>query len=494
MEAHNQGAAMADDLDFESKWLNPVDETTRKDSIQSRDVHLTDSTEQISVAVIGAGVSGLSAIKHLLTKPGKFKPTAFERNSRIGGTWVYSENTVDAFGLPEHSCLYKNLMAVKSAQVHQVIWGNLTGQLTIVRSNNPKQLLTLQGFPHDQKGRSYIDHKAVLKYLEDFSKHNGLTEFIQFNTLVKYVLPVNHKDGEVTWNVKYCSLQNPDKINTQEFDAVLVCNGHYYKHSIPDIPGMEHFTGTVTHSRDYRLPGPYLGKTVLIIGASFSGLDIAADMTNHAKQIFLSHRDSALKTAIPPNAMERPVVKNITENGNVVFVDGTEAEVDSIVFCTGYVYDFPFLSTDIVQVNNQRVTPLFKHMININYTNLMFIGIPYRMSYFPQIHEQARAAVAILENPSVLPSVEDMIKDSDEDFRQKREKYNLTEKQAHFLGIGDLQWRYNEELASLCGFQKLPTVFHGLAIDVAQQRTTNFLNFRKRNYRINSSSFEIVDN
>ncbi|XP_060072874.1 uncharacterized protein LOC132552698 [Ylistrum balloti] len=256
-------------------------------------------------------------------------------------------------------------------------------------------------------------------------------KYLQFNTLVKDVLPVHHHDGKVTWNVKHCHLKNPNEINTQEFDAVLVCNGHYSKHYLPDVPGMEKFSGTVTHSREYRLPDPYLGKTVLIIGASFSGLDIATDMKNHAKQIFLSHRNGALQTEIPHNVTAKPVVKHISEQGKVVFVDDTEAEVDSI---------------------------------------------PYRMSYFLQIHEQARAAAAILEDPSVLPPPEKMMEDSDEDLRRKMEMYNLTEKQAHFLGIGDLQWKYNEELSSLCGFEKLPEVFHGLARLVKMPVTLKTLN------------------
>ncbi|XP_069139282.1 uncharacterized protein [Argopecten irradians] len=460
---------MAEDEDFERQWLKPTTKIV-SDTSQSCDGPMGNKTTQKSVAIIGAGVSGLCAIKNLLAENGKIRPKAFERNSRIGGTWVYSEKTVDAFGLPEHSCLYQNL-----------------------RSNNPKQLLTLRGFPHDQSGRSYIDHKAILKYVEDFSEYYGLGEYIQFNTLVKEVLPVNHDDNKVTWNVKYCTLKNPDDITTEEFDAVIVCNGHCYKTYTPDIPGMEHFHGTVIHSKDYRRPEPFSGRTVLVIGASASGLDIAMDIQNHAKQIILSHKAGArLKTIIPKNAIERPVVKHISKNENVIFVDETEAEVDCIVFCTGYLYDFPFLSSDIIQVQNQHVTPLYKHMVNINYTNLMFIGIPERVTYFLQIHEQARAAVAILDDPSILPSVEEMIKDADEEFHKYKEECNLTDRQVHCLGIDDRQWQYNEGLALLCGFQKLPTVLHNLATEVAGQRATNFLKFRRRNYRLHSDSFEIV--
>lgn len=61
--------------------------------------------------MIGAGPSGLCAAKHALDY--SYDVTVFERTSRIGGTWAYTEQVgKDEFGLPVHSSMYKGLMCV----------------------------------------------------------------------------------------------------------------------------------------------------------------------------------------------------------------------------------------------------------------------------------------------------------------------------------------------------------------------------------------------
>ncbi|MDP4821423.1 MAG: NAD(P)-binding protein, partial [Saprospiraceae bacterium] len=47
------------------------------------------SIEQKKVAVIGAGPSGITALKNLLDRG--ITAVAFDRNHDIGGNWIYSE-------------------------------------------------------------------------------------------------------------------------------------------------------------------------------------------------------------------------------------------------------------------------------------------------------------------------------------------------------------------------------------------------------------------
>lgn len=54
---------------------------------------------------------------------------------------------------------------------------------------------------------------------------------------------------------------------------------------------MENFSGTVIHSHSYRKPEDFSGKSVLILGAAASGIDIALDLVNHATRIYLSHNN-----------------------------------------------------------------------------------------------------------------------------------------------------------------------------------------------------------
>jgi ACS family pantothenate transporter-like MFS transporter len=47
----------------------------------------------------------------------------------------------------------------------------------------------------------------------------------------------------------------------QEFDAVVVANGHYHACKVPDIPGLKEWKSRwpsrVQHSKTYRLPNEF---------------------------------------------------------------------------------------------------------------------------------------------------------------------------------------------------------------------------------------------
>ena len=60
--------------------------------------------------MIGAGAAGLAAVRHLTSELDVFDVRVFEQASRVGGIWVYSENTgIDERGIPVHSSIYGNL-------------------------------------------------------------------------------------------------------------------------------------------------------------------------------------------------------------------------------------------------------------------------------------------------------------------------------------------------------------------------------------------------
>ncbi len=60
------------------------------------------------------------------------------------------------------------------------------------------------------------------------------------------------------------------EITSKIFDAVMICNGHFWDQVKPNIPGMEKFKGVTMHSGDYRSFQPYVGKRVVIVGCSHS--------------------------------------------------------------------------------------------------------------------------------------------------------------------------------------------------------------------------------
>ena len=178
---------------------------------------------------------------------------------------------------------------------------------------------------------------------------------------------------------------------------------------------------------------------------------------------------------------------------SVIFKDGEEAKVDVVLFCTGYRYSFPFFKTDIIQIDNERVTPLFKHIIHIEYPrSLFFFNVARQWDYFRHFGEVAKLAMAIMEGRAIVPSKEEMLRDSEEDY-QMRVKLGFKPSYAHFMGTEELQWKLNEDIAKLGGFEPIPKVFAKLWVDALTNRHLNITYFHNYKYKITGKdSYEMI--
>lgn len=65
------------------------------------------------IAIVGGGVAGLVMARHIMSSLDTYSLILFEQTDRIGGTWVYTDEThLDKHGLLIHSSMYKNLRFV----------------------------------------------------------------------------------------------------------------------------------------------------------------------------------------------------------------------------------------------------------------------------------------------------------------------------------------------------------------------------------------------
>jgi cation diffusion facilitator CzcD-associated flavoprotein CzcO len=85
-------------------------------------------------------------------------------------------------------------------------------------------------FPHADQVRDYLSSCATSWNVD---------RFVRFRTLVKRVRLAHGGDGKRKrrWEVTSQRVGD-DEINVDEFDHVAVCNGHYEKASLPEIPGL----------------------------------------------------------------------------------------------------------------------------------------------------------------------------------------------------------------------------------------------------------------
>ena len=245
---------------------------------------------------------------------------------------------------------------------------------------------------------------------------------------------------------------------------------------------MSSFPGIVTHSHWYKHPNQYQGKNVVILGAASSGRDIAVEVSTVADKVILSHKNPPLPTELPSNIIEKLPIKEVDSLGHIVFGDGTTTETDIIVICTGYLYDFPFLAAECeIKVQNERVFPLYKHLFNIKYPSMAFIGLSKVVIPFPLFHLQAHYVANILSGKETLPSQSEMETDTNNEFEERQ---NSGQSEKHYHILGERMWRYFDTISALSSCDPIPSVIQRLYDEVKYHRNTNLLHYREANFSI----------
>jgi dimethylaniline monooxygenase (N-oxide forming) len=386
----------------------------------STHLHTLRRPERPSVCVIGAGCSGLTAIK-ALTDAG-LPVEAFESGDRVGGNWVF---------------------------------GNTNGQSNIYRSlhiNTSRERMQFRDFPMPAGTPDYPRHDVVARYFESYADAFGLKSKIRFRTRVTHAAPHPAGGYEVTLSTG----------ESKRYDALVVANGHHWDPRFPEprFPGT--FDGVELHSHDYVSPSePHdlRGKRVLVIGFGNSAVDIACELGHPgvAERVFISVRRGAwvlpkyafgkpidqtgavpsilplrLKQALAGAMFKRllgsmssyglpepdhpiggahptissdfltrvgsgdvipkPVVSELLGN-EVRFADGTREPVDAIVYATGYKVTFPFFDAEFVSAPDNHL-PLYFRLFHLEHPRLFFIGLAQPLGAIMPIAEAQSKLVA----------------------------------------------------------------------------------------------------
>eukprot|EP00884_Botryococcus_braunii_P004143 jgi/Botrbrau1/1372/Bobra.0063s0080.2 len=334
--------------------------------------------DSLAVAVIGAGCAGLIACRELLREG--HHVDVYEQSEGLGGIWRYSGNTdSDLLGLDpdrsrSHSSMYEKL-----------------------RTNLPREVMSFSDFPfipevmqaRSKDPRRFPHHTEVLEWLEVFADKFGVRERIRFGRRVLQAVPLLPSEGaqqpgdSPRWRLT--SLRVGDggphgEAEVRQYDALVSCTGNYFEPNLPIVEGMGSTPIQQMHSHNFRTGEPFREKTVLVVGASFSGEELARILTEDAKHVYLSARTFPSSTyAQPTSKLERvALLKAFPEEGGALLADGRVLhDVDVVLYCTGYNYTYPFLKeSGIVTTGRMRVAPLWKHIFVPGYApTLAFIGL-----------------------------------------------------------------------------------------------------------------------
>lgn len=352
------------------------------------------------VCVIGAGPSGITAIKNLLDE--NLDVVAYDRNKDVGGNWIYNESE-------SHSSVFETTHIISSKTLSQY------------------EDFTFDEF--DKNVADYPSHDELRRYFQAYAKKFDLYKVIQFETMVIHCELMDDQTWEIT-------TEQNGNTKKERFTDLVVCNGHHWQPRHPQYPG--EFAGEYLHSHQFKKAAPFKGKKVLVIGAGNSACDVAVETSRVSKSTSISWRRGYL--ILPKFLMGMPsdvfaarlkflpvwlrnklsdfTIRLVTgANSNyglqeatmkfgethptinsellykirhgkvkplkdierfdgktVHFKDGYSEEFDTVIACTGYILTHPFFNKEFIDYTTGDV-PLYLRMFHHQYSNLYFIGM-----------------------------------------------------------------------------------------------------------------------
>ncbi|KAK8051103.1 hypothetical protein PG993_002488 [Apiospora rasikravindrae] len=450
-----------------------------------------------TVAVIGAGISGVASAAHLLRYG--LDVTVFERSSIAGGVWHYDPRTAneppypnerppvphspDSRKAPGERNMTKETSFDEASVVHAPPGPCYVG----LRNNVPTSLMrsTLLDWPEGSE--DFVSQDHLERYVQRLAEHTGAQDKTLYDTSVESVYKAPRSPQ---WTVYTRTLTRPAPgensfkfvDRTWRFDAVVVASGHYHEPRVPNIPGLldlkRRFPDRLMHSKRYRTPEIFRDKTVFILGAGVSSLDIARESEGTAKHIYQSSRGGKfdLPPSLLPSSAQRvagiqrfieledktPAGASIPETSpipfEVVLDDGTRLhDVDRIVLGTGYISSYPFLGphlqapdVPLEDADDQVVITadgcvthnLHKDLFYMSDPTLAFVGVPYHISTFSLFDFQAEVVARVFAGRAALPAEAAMRRE----YEQRRVKMSVENSSKEFHSLWGRETEYIDEI------------------------------------------------
>ncbi|KDQ17071.1 hypothetical protein BOTBODRAFT_129393 [Botryobasidium botryosum FD-172 SS1] len=457
----------SDDIDHVAPW-------SHHEIYQQHSPNFEFKRNITRVAIIGAGVGGLISYREF--KKAGYEVRLFERDSVPGGNWRYTEESFPSTPYPpvplEVADYTPSFPPKGAAYPYEETYGtgdsgpNLDERIrdhrapkpvwaTLV-SNAPSIMQQVTELPWPVGTAWELLHSKLGAYLRAFASFHGANSNdenpeVSYSTRVEQVKKIEDGEGKPEdvgrWRLTLKELRRErEELTarwwTEDFDAVVVATGRYNAPSIPSIPGLEswaaRWSNNIWHSRQYRRPELFANKTVLVIGAATSGMEIARDLAPHAKSIYTSSKTgspwlAAFYNRVPRNVTLVPEIESFLPpstaeshcaQGSIKLANGTVfSGIDHVIFATGYHYTFPFLSQyhdaslranetakgrQPIVTDGTHLRSLYLDLFYIEEPTLAFINMNTGMQSFTYAEYLAVAAAKVWKGDAHIPAEKEM--------------------------------------------------------------------------------------
>ncbi|MGV2984227.1 flavin-containing monooxygenase [Microbacterium sp. AGC85] len=198
-----------------------------------------------SLLVVGAGMAGITAA--IAASRSGFDVEVLEKNAGVGGVWW--QNRYPGVGVDTHSKYYSLSFAINPE------WTN-----------------------------SHPEGDEFREYLEGVAKENEVYDKITFNA---EVTAMEWDDEAGHWTVTYVQDGTEHQVTAT---AVLTAAGYLTRPVLPQVPGVDTFSGESFHSAEWRDDYDFTGKRVAVIGTGCTSVQIVDSLAPVASSITLFQR------------------------------------------------------------------------------------------------------------------------------------------------------------------------------------------------------------
>lgn len=394
---------------------------------------MTTTSKGPATAIIGAGIAGLTVGKMLGDYGIPY--TCLEMSDRVGGNW--------AFGNPNgHSSAYRSL-----------------------HIDTSKFQLSFRDFPMPADYPDFPHHTQIKSYLDDYADSFGLRERIEFGSEVlraerrdgggwtlhtgdgarrdiAFLVVANghHWDprypdfpgefsGETIHSHQYIDPENPLSLRGKRILVVGIGN------SAADITvevssrALQNTVYLSTRSGSWIVPKYMAGRPVDKYGAALpylprpvfrwmvntfaefiSGNPEQWGLPKPAHRFLDAHGTQSVELPLrlgSGDVIPKPNVAAL-DGGTVRFADGSAAEIDVIIYATGYNISFPFFDANLISAPQNRIR-LYKRIFKPGLPEVAFAGLAQSVpTLFPFVECQARLIAAYAAGEYRPPSIEVM--------------------------------------------------------------------------------------
>jgi 4-hydroxyacetophenone monooxygenase len=205
-----------------------------------------DPGRDLTVAVIGAGMSGLLAA-HRLREAG-VRCVVLEKNDDVGGTWLENHYPGCRVDVPSH--LYSYSFAAR-----------------------------------DDWPQHFSPQSELLDYFRGCADDLGLRESIRSGT---EVVAARFREADARWELTLRPAGGPEETIT--VDAVVSAVGQLNRPRLPHIPGRDTFAGPSFHSARWDDEVDLSGARVAVVGTGASAIQLIPAIAETAAQVDVYQR------------------------------------------------------------------------------------------------------------------------------------------------------------------------------------------------------------